>query len=231
MKPNIGLHSKLHPKIWAELDLQADVKAAIMKIVDAFLEYVGIDNIPDDIIFTGSMANYNYTDVSDIDIHLIYDFTNFRTRPEVAQRFLDAKKTLWNKNHDIKIRGHEVELYVQDASEPHVANGMYSITNGQWIQKPEKQVGKVSIDYKNIHEKARFYTNKIEAHKEDHKKLEEIKEKIRQMRVHGLHTGGEYSEGNLIFKVLRNSGVLKKLVGYIQKGFDQSLSLKQEKMK
>ena len=56
--------------------------------------------------------------------------------------------SLWNKNHDIFIKGFEVEVYVQDSNEPHYSTGVYSVKYDRWDTKPSKVDPK--IDYENI---------------------------------------------------------------------------------
>jgi antitoxin component YwqK of YwqJK toxin-antitoxin module len=54
--------------------------------------------------------------------------------------------------------------------------------------------------------------------------LKKIKDKIKNMRKNGLYKEGEYSTENLVFKVLRNSGYLEKVINLKNNNMDQNLS-------
>ena len=50
-----------------------------------------------------------------------------------------AKKKIWNDEHDITIKGHEVELYVEDKDEENSSEGMYSVLDNTWHKQPKYQ--------------------------------------------------------------------------------------------
>ena len=55
-------HDNLSEKIWENEDkMLPEVREALMKIADEFIDYLGIDLDVLDITMTGSLANYNYT--------------------------------------------------------------------------------------------------------------------------------------------------------------------------
>jgi len=147
---------------------------------------------------------------------------------------LRAKKALYNDRRDIKIKDREVELYPQDASEPHYSTAVYSVKNGEWITKPTPVY--VDIDDAMIRRKAEELMDKgrlvINTEDLDDKieRLEKFKDKIMDMRKAGLEKGGEFSIENLIFKKLRNNGFLEKLLMAINNNIDKSLSLDEVEM-
>ena len=49
------------------------------------------------------------------------------------------KKTLFNASHDIRIKGYEVEVFIQDSNEKEKSTGSYSLVSDTWIRKPEKE--------------------------------------------------------------------------------------------
>jgi hypothetical protein len=59
-------------------------------------------------------------------------------------------------------------------------------------------------------------------------KMRRAKEKIVTMRKSGLARAGEWSVENLVFKVLRNLGVIDQLADKIRELEDQELSLEQQ---
>ena len=71
-----------------------------------------------DIIIVGSNANYNYGDNSDIDLHIVADLSSFKGREkELAATVYNCFRRIFNDKFDPKIRGHEVELYVEPADD------------------------------------------------------------------------------------------------------------------
>jgi hypothetical protein len=151
---------------------------------------------------------------------------------KIIKQFFDSKKNNWNSEHDIKIKGYDVELYVQDSNEKHLSTGVYSILNNKWIIEPKK--GKEFIDDRTIMEKGQEYAELIdslvkssESGKDVSKDVDDVKTKLKQFRQSGLEKGGEYSYENLTFKLLRRNGYIEKLMG-IKKGIqNKKLSVAQ----
>ena len=53
---------------------------------------------------------------SDIDLHILLDFKEVNDNVDLVKDYFNAVKALWNYLHDIRIKGYEVEVYVQDAN-------------------------------------------------------------------------------------------------------------------
>ena len=225
----------LQQKIWdGDEKIRPGVKAALMDIVDEFIERLDLDAEVKDIIMTGSLANYNWSKFSDIDLHILIDFKEVNDNEELVKRFFDAVRSNWNKTHDIKVKGHEVELYVQDENEPHVSTGVYSLMNDKWLVKPNKV--KPFIDKKTAKKKASGIEREVDKvaailYDGDHDAALEaaanLKEKIKIMRQAGLEKAGIFSPENLAFKMLRRSDALSKLHEIYTKAYDLALSLDQ----
>ena len=222
-------HKKLSPKIWnSDMSMKSDIKEKLLNISDAFIDYLGIPLDIFDVTMTGSYANYNYTPFSDIDLHILVDFDDLTEVEDLAKEFFNAKKSFWNDRHDIKIKGIEVELYAQDVNEPHSSTGVYSIEKDVWVQKPN--LFKFDIDQKSIMKKFKMFEkdikNAIEDAEEnlDNEYVVKMLKKIKRMRKSGLEKGGEMSEENLIYKIIRDKGYLQKLFDVRSKIFDKNLS-------
>jgi hypothetical protein len=148
-----------------------------------------------------------------------------------------VKKTIFNTNHDIKIFGYEVELYVQNESESHFSSGVYSVLYDEWLVKPEKE--EVSIDTKLLKSKINHWKTQIDtvvdnASEKDideaREYIKKFKEKLKKYRSSGLKKDGEYSYENLVFKYLRRSDYLEKLFNLENKLVDKELSLMEQKI-
>ena len=238
----------LSPDIWTKYDnvdeflMQEDVKEQLIEIANKFIEFVDIvDDTCEvdtrdcdiiDMVVTGSISNYNWSKFSDIDLHIILDFSELGTDEDMVRNFLNTKKNLWNASHDITVRGFEVELYGQDVDETHFSSGVYSILFNEWVIKPSYE--KSDIDTKKILSKAKpwmgmiddLYSKQYERDSSDMLELiDEVKRKLKKFRSCGLDEGGEYSYENLAFKFLRRSGHIKRLFQLKNNIIDLSLSL------
>ena len=148
---NIDYHKTLNPIAWDSNDqLRGEVQLKLLEIARVFVKYLEIPNFEVlDIVLTGSMANYNYTRYSDFDIHVVTHYANLQS-DEIAEAFYRAKKEIWNNQHDIKIRKHEAELYVEDSATPPVSGGVYSILRDEWINKPEYDPPRINLSLIHI---------------------------------------------------------------------------------
>jgi len=223
----------LEPSIWPRGELDPDIARRLKEIVDSFINNLDIDVDVVDIRLTGSLANYNWSNYSDIDLHIVVDFSRFKSPTDIVKGFFDAKRALWNDTHDIKIHGYEVEIYVENFGEAHVSSGVYSITDGKWLAEPVRREEEVDVatarkKSDNIITRANLIDRYMEEH--DHKKalrsIDNLKDKIRRMRAAGLKSPrSEYSPENIAFKILRRDGILKKINKMKQRAYDEEMSL------
>ena len=225
----------LNEQIWeGDRAVRPGVKGALMAIVDEFLEGLDLEMDVKDVIITGSIANYNWSKFSDIDIHILVDFGEVNENEAMVKRFFDSVRSTWNKLHNITVKGHEVEIYIQDAQEPHVSTGVYSLKEDRWLVKPQKM--KPELDKRTATKKMKSLAREIGklSNLLDHAKYEEtfegaqrLKDKIRRMRRSGLEKTGIYSPENLAFKMLRRSGDIEQLFSVYTQAYDQLYSLDQ----
>jgi len=228
---SIQMHDALCPLIWkSDEKLKPEVRKALLLNAKRFIEFSDGENLKfSDVILTGSMANYNYNENSDLDIHIILDFTQVSENKEFVGDFFKLKKQLWADKVPIQIKGHDVEMYFQDSKEPHHSSGTYSLIKNDWIRKPVKKI--VNIDSADVQLKSADLMNAIDDLENDKsensflKKHETLKNKIKKYRQSGLDKSGEFSVENLVFKVLRNTGYLEKLVQMKNDYLRQELTL------
>ena len=219
----VTVNRQLNPKIWDGDTLNIEVAAKLEDIAEAFEKFIGIDIDVVDYTITGSNANYTWTEYSDLDLHLIIPGT-----PTDEQRELfTAKKALWAEQHTITIKGLPVECYVQGQDEPHHSTGVYSLVKDKWLVEPKKI--KPTLDDAAIEAKKDAVLAQIEQAllSKDLDKLRTVKDKITQMRKAGLARAGEWSVENLVFKILRNLGLIDQITEKIRELEDSELSLEQ----
>ena len=236
---SFSLQETLNPKIWdgyttpKKASLKPEIRKKLLEVTHEFMDFIDVEFFVDDIIFTGSLSNFNWSDFSDVDLHLEVDFTQFdKDSVELYRELFNLKKLLFNTNHDITIKGFEVELYVQDIIEPHTSGGIYSVLYDEWVVTPEKK--DVTIDKNFLRTKIKAWTKKIDEVAEQVKNgdydesielIKELRDKIKKYRKAGLEDKGEFSYENLVFKYLRRGKYIEKLIDLSYKLKDKKLSL------
>jgi len=214
--PKSSLSSSIFEKTDEQYKMIESVRNRLLVISDIFIDFIGVDFFVHDVILTGSLANYNWSEFSDVDLHIVIDYEESGHDIPLLKEFFDAKKNVWNTTHNIKIKNYEVELYVQDVKEKHISSGVYSVLNNIWVVEPQKE--KQKIDDRGILEKGEEYAkiidgivNKVEMGKDVRSDIDEVRRKLKRFRQSGLDNGGEYSYENLTFKLLRRNGYIEKL--------------------
>lgn len=227
----VKFHDQLNPKIWGQDELLLpEVREKLMAIADDFKEFLGLDIEVKDITISGSNAAYTYTPHSDIDLHLVVDLPKADS-DEVYRELFDAKKYQYNDQHNFKIGGADVELYVQNAKDKHISQGIYSVQDNKWISVPKRR--KPDINDISVKSKYEDIGRRIDAAiaSDNLEQMDAIASKIREMRQAGLEKNGEFGPENLAFKVLRNNGTLQKLRDARHAAKDQLLSINERKKK
>ena len=225
----------LNKNFWnKKMRLKEPLRQKLMQIAKDFFESL---NLPEeaelkDVTVTGSTASYNWSKYSDIDLHLILDFSQINKNQDLVKEYFGGKIFVWNNKHNIRMNDHEVEVYVQNENEPHTAAGVYSVLNGAWIDQPIK--AEFEIDLATTKKKADHLIDQIERVFDFFESREypktmaaanKLKEKIKEMRRAGLADEGVYSPENMAFKLLRRSGHIELLQKMITKSYDKMMSL------
>jgi predicted transcriptional regulator len=238
-EPKDFLSDDIFDKDGDSYTLKEEVREKLLENTNEFLSFLGINFFIYDIHFTGSLSNYNWSKYSDLDIHIIIDLSEFsdgtqssKIYDEIVREFFELKKKSYQEKNIIKIKGYDIEFYVQDIDEEGVSSGIYSILNDEWVKEPKKT--EPIIDKKKILKKSEEFTKLIDdlnerATKGENviKKVDVLKNKIKKFRQCGLEKGGEYSYENLTFKLLRRNGMIEKLMSIKSTVRTKNLSLTQ----
>ena len=241
---SFNIKKRLNPKFWDDGHLDTRIRLKLLDIADDFFDSLGIDWVePEDVIITGSLANYNWNDkYSDIDLHILVDYEDVDERTDFVRDFFTLKKNEWNQKHKgLKIFGFPVEVYVQDANEPHASSGVYSIDRDEWITEPDRdKIRSGKVDKRHIREMISTYMNKIDClidiykhHKDDKHEMEQVAkdaaemlDEIKAVRKDDLAKyGREMCDGNIIFKALRRADYIGKLIKLKNLAYDKLNSL------
>jgi predicted nuclease of predicted toxin-antitoxin system len=155
------IKNELNQKIWVDDKLNPEIRKILLKNAIEFLKYSELNKLNiNDIIITGSIANYNWTDESDVDLHILMDVSQISDDSDLVNDYLKLQKNRWNDLINPKLFNHDIEIYVQDINEPHQSTGVYSLFNDNWQKKPIKQL--ITIDRDIIEKKANDIVNIIE---------------------------------------------------------------------
>lgn len=239
---NVKKH--LNPKFWKDDRLDSRIRMKLLDVADDFIEFLNVDWVePEDIIMTGSLANFNWNQkFSDVDIHIIYDFKKIDDNFDFVNDYFNAKKKLWNKEHEnLLIHGFPVEMYVEDKNNSSCSSGVYSLESGEWIKEPNREKLITSKVNKSLIKKTvSIYTKKIDKLYDKYKKSErdtyklkkiyieakDLFDEIKNMRKKSLSKEKkEISNGNLIFKTLRRTEYIEKLTNIIKKSYNKLNSI------
>ena len=226
MSKQIIYNDILNPTIWnKDLSIRPEVYSKLLKIASDFYSDSELKAKLKDVLLLGSSANYNWTPTSDVDLHLVVDIKELGMDEDSAKNYLNALKSKWNYEHDITIKGQNVEGYIQDVGHKTHATGIYSLMKGTWLVKPIKE--KVILDQDLIKSKYADYVYKINKVLSDPsiEKIKLIVGDIYKMREAGLDDKGEMSTENIVFKFLRNKGYIERLRDLKNKIYDKSMSL------
>jgi len=225
LKDAVNFHEELNPALWDGDDMRTDVRKALLRIAADFQEFLGVKDLAiEDVRVSGSNAAYSYTPHSDIDLHLIVDFDQLNN-DAVYQELFNAKKFQYNQEHNIKVRGFDVELYVQDKDQPHSSLGEYSVARKEWTRIPTKQ--RANLDDFATRQKYDKLKGLVMAALASKKlsMVEDVTDIIKRYRRAGLAEGGEFSPENLAFKMLRTQGYIGRLWKHRAELEDLELSL------
>ena len=243
---SFNIKKNLNPKFWKNGVLDSRIRMKLLDIADDFIEFLGVDWAkPEDITMTGSLANFNWDEnYSDIDLHIIMDYSDVDERTDFVSNYFYSQKKLWNEEHsDITIMGYPVEVFVQDVNERHDSSGVYSLEKNKWLIEPEREkLASSKVNKAFIKDKVSEYMNKIDKleyllnkSKDDEYRLRRVMEKsdnlfdkIKGERKIGFERSGgkEINNYNIVFKALKRNGYLEKLVNIKSIAYDKLNSLR-----
>lgn len=231
---------ELNPYLWHNNKIDSEVRIILLDIAKDFIETLSVNWVkPKDIVLYGSLANYNWSKYSDIDLHIIMDFKEIYDKTEFVEDYFDSKKELWNQAHDdLKIYGYPVEMYVEDINANTSSSGAYSLITNEWLKEPA-HLSDSELDKQYVRETSAKFINKVDEIEEriksetDKKKIEKMSdrlyrlfEELKDVRKKGLASEAqEMSSGNIIWKVMRRSGYIEKLWNIIDSTYDKINSI------
>ncbi len=225
LREKFEVHDILNPKLWdSDNNLLEDVEQRLFAIIDQFVSTIEYPISIADVHLVGSNCNYNYTDKSDLDVHIVTNFDLINAPKEITQLLFNSVKAKFNADYDIKIRGIDVELYIEDITATTMSNGIYSLCTGKWVKFPTKLENLPDLDVSSQLKKCvdRIQTV-IENGNSD--SIESTINDLYMLRKNSLDNYGEFSKGNQLFKEIRNLGLLDDLKSAYKKSRSMELTL------
>ena len=235
------IKKELNTKFWTNKKLASKVRRRLLKIADDFLDFINVDSkYCKDILFLGSLSNYNWSKYSDVDLHLVVDFKKINSDVELVREYFDAKRKIWTSEHDaLKIYGFPIEIYIQDTEEVNASTNIFSLEKNKWLKIPKEDQEEI-LDVTKIKQKSADIMTKIDDFKAKYdkkpsaneldslaKKVKALVDSIKSLRKSGLESkGGEFSVGNIVFKVLRRSGHMETLIDLKVSTYDKINTIK-----
>jgi len=226
---------ELYPRLWNSTTKRLDdnVRLRLQQVAEDFIRGFEHPLEIKDIVLTGSLANYNWNQYSDVDLHVVLDLSVFPDGYRDAfAGYFNAKRLVWNTSHSVKIVGHDIEVYIQDVREAHYSTGVYSVLNDKWIVQPS--FTKQDIQYDDVIGKTKEFIEQINdlsdlVSQKDYQKaqadIDAFIKNIKKYRQAGLQRQGEYSTENLVYKMLRNGGHLERLSSLKNQAYDSEMSI------
>jgi len=230
------LKDELNPKLWTDFELDQDIREDLLRIAQDFYMGTNINADVKDVVLCGSLANYNWSEkYSDFDLHIIIDYMEVDENYDLVESLCDFAKKVWNKLHEITISNYEVEVAIQNLSDLKndikvgKMGGVFSLMDNKWLKKPEMK--DFEPDEEQIREKAEnimFSIDGLEEQVDEDKwqyfeeKIDKVWKKIKNYRKSGLDSeDGEFSIGNLVFKLLRRNGYIEKVMKLKRYAYDK----------
>lgn len=226
----LEIHDTLNKNIWNDdMTLRSDVESKLYDIIDEFVEDSNFLTI-DDIItanIVGSNASYNYTDNSDLDLHLVVDFSSLSDDEKFVGYASDGERIIFNRRYDIDINGVNAEIYVEDIKSLPVSNGIYDLFKGEWVKRPIKLNPPKTNNklYSSIYSKKYDDAMGLLDSADTSKDIQKFINQLYVDRRNSLAKDGEAGIENQVFKDIRNCGLLDKLKDKYYELRSQELSL------
>lgn len=217
---------ELSTALWQGGELKEEMLHRLSQLANDFMTHLNLDVNLQDVLLVGSMAGYNHSKYSDIDLHLVLDFSEISSDKDLLRKYFMLAKSKWNRSPSVMLSGHDVEIYVEDVDDERIPSATYSIKRDEWISQPSKE--DLTIDYEGVTKKVNEKMSEVDElqslyedgeYKQAYEFGKDLRSKLRNFRQAGLDNDGEFSNENLTFKVLRRSGVFDRMNEYVKKAY------------
>jgi hypothetical protein len=168
-----------------------------------------------DILFSGSLASYEYTRDSDVDVHVVVRLGP-SLAPEARPAFMRVLNGLLHDDVGIRFRGRAVQVTVLDVDDDQ--GGAWSVLKGAWHRRPEHNT--VHFPEADLRQAiAAFQAERAAvldawAHHDatfDCQRFAAPGRRLKKLRGEGLKAEGVVSLGNMTYRLVRRLSALDEL--------------------
>ena len=167
-----------------------------------------------DVLFVGSLASYEYDDLSDVDVHIIIDPKSFAGDASVLRRYLNAMNDLNEFLYaNLTIHGRKADFsFYADTIERRIEPGvgLYSLSENQWLNRPEPAPVRFSKDvvYRDLLTYVKRYNDLVDLYRSDKRRFacdrfSALREDIRLYRREGIAKNGLRSSEDIVYRAMR----------------------------
>jgi hypothetical protein len=207
--------------------LRQDVRQKSLAFARARFDELGMPDLKIlDMLYVGSLASYEYDDLSDVDIHIIIDPASFKGDPKMLRRYLskvnDLNEFLYNR---VTFYGRKADFSfyadtVEGRIEPGV--GIYSLFNETWPSQPE--AAPIRFSRTRVYAEFGDFVQRYNALATDYardkrsfvcQRFSDLREEVRLYRRKGIAKDGIRSTENIVYRALRriNGNLLRQMEG------------------
>jgi predicted nucleotidyltransferase len=93
---SFSVKDTLNPKVWENPEnpgksvMIPKIRETLLRIAEKFIEYLGEDVFVEDIVLTGSLANYNWSEFSDFDLHVLVDLKQYEDDTDLYKELFNT---------------------------------------------------------------------------------------------------------------------------------------------
>lgn len=238
-------NNELSKIIWKKKDDGWDLDSKVrLKLISKakkfYKEFAEIleDRSIRDIQISGPFASFSPTKNSEIDVHVILDLSNISGDSKKLQHTIKSIKFLWNLKNDFSVRGIPVDFFITDFRDVHDNSPLYSLNKSKWIIKPDleddidqrdvdRKFDDLSAEIDEIHSKLLSKNYIPKDAKSLYKRCISIKNKIYKIRKDSLNDKKGESINSHVFKKLKKSGYIDKLIDTLSKSYSKIYNKKE----
>lgn len=138
----LKINDTLCPKLFdAQENMRPEVRQKLLDIaafMDNYTNNIFVNLTTTDIVLSGSMGGYTYSDDSDIDLMILLQTDEkIISAEEFEQQFIFLNSGLVGRGYKFDIRGHNVDYKWHTDTPP--SSGIYSVKNNIWLSRPMKR--------------------------------------------------------------------------------------------
>ena len=235
-------HKNLAPKIWGpDNSLNSLVSQSLQTIILDFTKYLSdVIGMPIsksdimDVFVHGSITNYYWDDCSDIDLCIILNTTAFHDVTKLKNRILFDRAFIssWLRTYDISIFGYGVDISFVDKDSPRKVGPIYSLLKDRWLVPP-KRISKQELRRIKKLAKLRYrimmhHCRYMLRHKMPSEYVDAYTTTIQRKRIDSMYQNPDQpiTSMTMAFKMLRNTGILRKLRNYSRHDRSRKYQLK-----